>query len=77
MGRDLDPERVAARLRVLAEIYVAETVEEARVRLRADAMRPDVFATQVARNLEELRALDELARYLHRHIRFERLTSLR
>jgi hypothetical protein len=72
MKRELDPETVASRLRALAETYVAETVGEARARLRADAMRPDVFATQVARHLEELRALDELARYLHRHVRFEK-----
>jgi hypothetical protein len=29
-------------------------------------MAPDAFATGVAQRLEELRALDELTRYLHK-----------
>ena len=62
----MDPELVARRLAALAEVYVAETVEEGRARLRADALAPDAFATGVARRLEELRALDDLTRYLQR-----------
>lgn len=63
---DLDPARVAARLAALAELYVPETIEEGRARLLADAMSPEAFADGVARRLDELRALDELSRYLHR-----------
>lgn len=66
MRRDLDPAAVAERLAELARIYVAETVEEGRARLRAEAMAPDALASTVARRLDELRALDELTRYLHR-----------
>lgn len=65
MRRDLDPEVVARRLAALAALYVPETVEAGRARLRADALSPDALATSVARRLEELRALDELSRYLH------------
>jgi hypothetical protein len=64
MTRDLDPAEVARRLAALAAIYVPETVEEGRARLRDDAAQPEVFATAVARRLDELRALDELTRYL-------------
>lgn len=67
MVNNLDPARVAARLAILAGAYVPESVEEGRARLRADATSPDVLATTVARRLEELRALDELSRYLHRY----------
>jgi hypothetical protein len=63
---DLDPARVAARLAALAQLYVPETIEEGRARLQADAMSPEAFADGVARRLDELRALDELSRYLHR-----------
>lgn len=61
----MEPERVASRLRALAALYIPETVAEGRARLRADA----TFAALVARRLDELRALDDLARYLHRHVR--------
>ena len=60
----LDPSEVARRLDVLAALYVAETVEEGRARMRAETMAPDAIGSTVARRLEELRALDELARYL-------------
>lgn len=65
MRSDLDPRRVARRLAALAAIYVPETVEQGRARLRADALSRDAFASAVSRRLEELRALDELTRYLH------------
>lgn len=65
MRRDPDPSVVARRLAELAAIYVPETVEAGRARLRADVMSSDAFATAVARRLDELRALDELTRYLH------------
>lgn len=65
MARELDPAAVARRLADLAAIYVPETVEEGRQRLRADALGPDALASGVARRLDELRALDELSRYLH------------
>ena len=65
MARDLDPAVVAARLATLAALYVPETVEEGRARLRADELAPDAFAAAVARRLDELRALDDLTRYLH------------
>jgi len=60
----LDPAAVALRFAELAAIYVPETVEAGRARLRAEAMAPDSIASTVAQRLEELRALDELARYL-------------
>ncbi len=65
MTRELDPASVARRLAALAAGYVPETVEQARARLRAEALAPDAFTSGVARRLEELRALDELTRYLH------------
>lgn len=65
MKRELDPALVAERLAALAALYVPETVVEGRARLRAEAMAPDAFASAVARRLDELRALDELTRYLH------------
>ena len=63
---DLDPAVVARRLAVLAASYIPETVDAGRARLRADAMAPYAFSTIVARRLDELRALDELTRYLQR-----------
>lgn len=60
----LEPDVVARRLARLAAIYVPETIAEGRARMRADCMAPDSIVTTVARRLEELRALDELARYL-------------
>lgn len=65
MAHDLDPALVAQRLARLAALYEPETVSEGRARLRAEALSPDAFASAVARRLDELRALDELTRYLH------------
>ncbi len=65
MVRDLDARAVAQRLAALAAIYEPETVEEGRARLRAADTAPDAFATAVERRLDELRALDDLTRYLH------------
>ena len=62
---DLDPAKVAHRLESLAALYEPETVDEGRARLVADALSPDAFASGVAARLEELRALDDLTRYLH------------
>ncbi len=64
MTRELDPDEVARRLATLARTPL-ETVEAGRRRLRDEALGPDAFATGVARRLEELRALDDLTRYLH------------
>ncbi len=69
MSRDLNPRDVERRLAALAAVYVPESVEEGRARLRSEAMAPDALASSVARNLEELRALDDLTRYLHEHAR--------
>ena len=65
MKRELNPIAVAKRLDMLATIYVPESVEAARARLRREALTGDIFALNVARRLEELRALDELTHYLH------------
>jgi len=65
MKPDTSSDAVARRLAALARRYVPETVEAGRARLRAEAMAPDAIASTVARRLEELRALDDLARYLH------------
>lgn len=62
----IDPDLVAQRLAQLAALYVPETVEEGRARLQAEAMAPDAIASTVAQRLDELRALDDLARYLKR-----------
>jgi hypothetical protein len=64
MKRELAPADVGRRLAALAAIYVPETVADGRDRLRADAASPDSMATAVARRLDELRALDDLTRYL-------------
>jgi hypothetical protein len=65
MRRELDPTAVARRLATLASLYVPESIDEGRARLRAELMAPDAFATAVARRLDELRALDDLVHYLH------------
>lgn len=65
MRNELDPADVERRLAELRELYVPETVEEGRKRLRAEAMSPEAFASGVAQRLDELRALDDLTRYLH------------
>ena len=64
MTRKLDPAFVARGLQWLSDHFVAETVEEGRARLLRDAQSPDVFPGAVARRLEELRALDDLARVI-------------
>ena len=68
MARELTASEVERHLASLAEIYVPETVDEGRARLRRDALSPDAFAAGVQRRLEELRALDELTRYLHERV---------
>ena len=65
MAPELDPSTVARRLAELAAMFVAETVAEGRARLQAEASAPGAFAGAVAQRLEELRALDDLTRYLH------------
>lgn len=65
MKAELDPAAVRLRLDALRALYVPETVDEGRRRLRDEARSPAAFAGAVARRLEELRALDELTRYLH------------
>lgn len=65
MKRDLDPIEVAANLARLRGLYRPESIEEGRVRLERE--RPtEPFEIGVARRLRELRALDEVTRYLHR-----------
>jgi hypothetical protein len=67
MRRELDPEQVAARLDELRARYVPETLEAARLRLaRERPQSMESFEQRVERCLGELRALDELARHLHR-----------
>jgi len=77
MPRDLAPGDVAARLEALAATYVPETIAEGRARLRREMMGSDVFAAAVARRLDELRALDELTRYLHAGARKTRPDNVR
>jgi len=64
MTPELNAQVVEGRLRVVAELYVPETVEEGRARLVAEASAPDAFATAVERRLEELRALHDLWQFL-------------
>lgn len=59
------PRSLAQRLAEISALYIPETVEEARARLRREELASDAFASAVARRLDELRALDELTRYLH------------
>lgn len=63
----MNPATVATRLAILRDLYVPETIDEARARL-ARERPPDAstFGERVARNLDELRALDDLARHLRR-----------
>ncbi len=65
MRREVDAVKVAANLARLRELYRAESVEEGRARL-VRTLPHEPFAAGVARRLRELRALDELTRYLHR-----------
>jgi hypothetical protein len=61
------PPGVAERLERLRALYVPESLAEARRRLAAESnATAEPFATAVARRLEELRALCDLASYLHR-----------
>jgi hypothetical protein len=64
MRRELDPAAVQRMLAIVAESYVPETVEQGLARLRADARSPEAFRGAVERRLEELRALDDLARVI-------------
>jgi hypothetical protein len=67
MTRNLDPAQVHARLAQLRRLYVPESVAEARMRLaRERPHRSETAAERAARCLGELRALDQLARALHR-----------
>jgi hypothetical protein len=65
MSRELSPERVSARLATLRELYVPETLDEARART-APVRAPESLEQGAARRLAELRALLELTRHLHR-----------
>lgn len=65
MRSELDPEVVQRQLAALSVSFRAETLEEGTARLRREAMTSDAFATGVAQRLDELRALDDLTRYLH------------
>lgn len=59
-----DPSRM---LEILRAGFVAETVAEARVRLAAERPRDTrTLAEAAGQRLAELRALDELARYVRR-----------
>jgi len=61
------PAGVAERLERLRAFYVPETDAEARLRLQSEArVSSEPFAATVARRLEELRALCDLAACLHR-----------
>jgi len=67
MARELRAADVAARLAQLRALYVPERDAEARARLEQDQPPPvaESFSRAVARRLAELRALCELADYLH------------
>jgi hypothetical protein len=69
MAHDLDRRAVQARLAALAAIYVPETRMQYLERRRAELHKSRAFASEVARRLDELRALDALTRYLHRATR--------
>lgn len=65
--RNEPPPGVAERLTLLRATFVAETDAEARARLVRQTPRSvESFEVGVARRLHELRALDDLARHLHR-----------
>ena len=67
--RDLLPEAVRARLELLRETYVAETIDEGHRRLTreldGEQHRSVPLPAAVARRLAELHALCELTSYLH------------
>lgn len=63
----LDPQTVSARLAALKALHAPESIEEASARLTAECPRPAApFHVEVHARLAELRALCELAQYLHR-----------
>jgi hypothetical protein len=63
------PAGVAERLARLRALYVPEGDQEARRRLaRETPGSTEPFARAVARRLEELRALSDLANHLHRRV---------
>lgn len=69
MVAKLDPAAVARRLATLARLYVPETAAEGRARLRRELFADRAgFAAAVEQRLDELRALDELTRYLQAHV---------
>lgn len=66
MAAELSTERVAERLATLRELYQPPSAAEARAFLAPSAAHDAVpFALQVARRLNELRALLELTDVLH------------
>lgn len=72
MMTEIDPMAAEQRLRELAQLYVAETVDEGRRRLAADqrlaaeqAAAREGFDAGAERRLQELRALCELTKALH------------
>lgn len=67
MRCELNADEVARRLDELRAAYVPERDEQARRRLQRERPKSrESFEQAVARRLEELRALCELADYLHR-----------
>ena len=69
MSREVQrvPHGVAERLAALRALYVPERLAEATAcEMKRPRRAPEAFADAVARRLHELRALCELARYLHR-----------
>ncbi|PRP94316.1 hypothetical protein [Enhygromyxa salina] len=64
---DLSPAAVQRRLARLRELYVPETLDQARVRLEAERPRTtERLVDGAKRRLADLRALDEFSRALHR-----------
>jgi hypothetical protein len=67
MASEPSATQVLARLAELRRLYSPERLEDARQRLAAERpRRSEPFEVAVARSLEELRALCELTKYLHR-----------
>ena len=65
MRIELSPEGVFSRLENLRRLYVAETIEEGRVRMRhVQARELTLNPAAVEQRLAELRALSELTRHL-------------
>ncbi len=65
---DLSPDKVSSRFAELRGLCPLELDVNARARLTCErpASPPERFEVAVARRLDELRALCELAQYLHR-----------